>query len=124
MQSRLHEIKALGVTLALDDFGTGYSSLSCLHELPIDVVKIDRSFVSLARTSDYHRVLIEATVLMARTLGMGTLAEGIETAEQADMMRAIGCGKGQGYLFSKPLEREALVQWIRSEASHDDQALR
>ena len=84
MQARLHEIKALGVTLALDDFGTGYSSLSCLHELPIDVVKIDRSFVSLAQTSDYHRVLIEATVLMARTLGMGTLAEGIETAEQAD----------------------------------------
>ena len=113
MQARLHEIKALGVTLALDDFGTGYSSLSCLHELPIDVVKIDRSFVSLARTSDYHRVLIEATVLMARTLGMGTLAEGIETAEQADMMRAIGCGKGQGYLFSKPLERDALMQWIR-----------
>lgn len=116
MQSRLHEIKALGVTLALDDFGTGYSSLSCLHELPIDVVKIDRSFVSLARTSDYHRVLIEATVLMARTLGMGTLAEGIETVEQADMMRAIGCGKGQGYLFSKPLERDALVQWIRERA--------
>ncbi|MEP6970486.1 MAG: EAL domain-containing protein, partial [Betaproteobacteria bacterium] len=112
MQARLHEIRSLGVTLALDDFGTGYSSLSCLHELPIDVVKIDRSFVSLAQTSDYHRVLIEATVLMARTLGMGTLAEGIETAEQAAMMRAIGCGKGQGYLFSKPLERDALVQWI------------
>jgi EAL domain-containing protein (putative c-di-GMP-specific phosphodiesterase class I) len=112
MQARLKEIKSLGVTLALDDFGTGYSSLSCLHELPIDVVKIDRSFVSLAQTSDYHRVLIEATVLMARTLGMGTLAEGIETAEQAAMMRAIGCGKGQGYLFSKPLERDALVQWI------------
>jgi diguanylate cyclase (GGDEF)-like protein/PAS domain S-box-containing protein len=116
MQGRLREIKALGVTLALDDFGTGYSSLSCLHELPIDVVKIDRSFVSLAGTSDYHRVLIEATVLMARTLGMGTLAEGIETAEQADMMRTIGCGKGQGYLFSKPLERDALVQWIRERA--------
>jgi EAL domain-containing protein (putative c-di-GMP-specific phosphodiesterase class I) len=113
MQARLDEIKLLGVTLALDDFGTGYSSLSCLHELPIDVVKIDRSFVSLAQTSDYHRVLIEATVLMARTLGMGTLAEGIETEEQAAMMRAIGCDKGQGYLFSKPLERDALVQWIR-----------
>jgi diguanylate cyclase (GGDEF)-like protein/PAS domain S-box-containing protein len=113
MQARLDEIKLLGVTLALDDFGTGYSSLSCLHELPIDVVKIDRSFVSLAQTSDYHRVLIEATVLMARTLGMGTLAEGIETEEQAAMMRTIGCDKGQGYLFSKPLERDALVRWIR-----------
>ena len=112
MQARLHEIRSLGVTLALDDFGTGYSSLSCLHELPIDVVKIDRSFVSLAQTSDYHRVLIEATVLMARTLGMGTLAEGIETPEQAQMMRTIGCGKGQGYLFSRPLARDALVQWM------------
>jgi EAL domain-containing protein (putative c-di-GMP-specific phosphodiesterase class I) len=76
---KLHEIKALGVTLALDDFGTGYSSLSCLHELPIDTVKIDRAFVSLAQTSDYHRVLIEATILMAETLGMNTVAEGIET---------------------------------------------
>ncbi|MCZ4314534.1 EAL domain-containing protein [Comamonadaceae bacterium G21597-S1] len=113
MQARLHEVKELGVTLALDDFGTGYSSLSCLHELPIDVVKIDRSFVSLAQTSDYHRVLIEATVLMARTLGMGTLAEGIETTEQAALMRTLGCGKGQGYLFSRPIERDELVQWIR-----------
>ncbi|MEO7940339.1 MAG: bifunctional diguanylate cyclase/phosphodiesterase, partial [Burkholderiaceae bacterium] len=120
MQARLREISVLGVTLALDDFGTGYSSLSCLHELPIDVVKIDRSFVSLAQTSDYHRVLIEATVLMARTLGMGTLAEGIETAGQASMMRILGCGKGQGYLFSEPLLREALVQWIRSEAVLND----
>lgn len=115
MQARLHEIKALGVTLALDDFGTGYSSLSCLHELPIDLVKIDRGFVSLAQTSDYHRVLIEATVLMARTLGMGTLAEGIETPEQATLMRTLGCGKGQGYLFSRPLERDALARWIESE---------
>lgn len=119
MQARLHEVKALGVTLALDDFGTGYSSLSCLHELPIDLVKIDRSFVSLAQTSDYHRVLIEATVLMARTLGMGTLAEGIETASQASLMRSLGCGKGQGYLFSMPLERDALVQWIRAETPQE-----
>ncbi len=115
MQARLHEIKALGVTLALDDFGTGYSSLSCLHELPIDVVKIDRSFVSLAPTSDYHRVLIEATVLMARTLGMGTLAEGIETDTQATLMQTLGCGKGQGYLFSWPLQRDALVEWIHGQ---------
>lgn len=112
VQSKLGEIKALGVTLALDDFGTGYSSLSCLHELPIDTVKIDRSFVSVAQTSDYHRVLIEATILVAETLGMNTVAEGIETVGQADLMRALGCGKGQGYLFSAPLERAALARWI------------
>lgn len=112
VQSKLREIKDLGVTLALDDFGTGYSSLSCLHELPIDTVKIDRAFVSMAQSSDYHRVLIEATILVAETLGMNTVAEGIETAGQADLMRALGCGKGQGYLFSPPLERTALARWI------------
>ena len=114
VQTTLHEIRALGVALALDDFGTGYSSLSCLHELPVDTVKIDRSFVSQAQTSDYHRVLIEATIRMAQALGLGTVAEGIETQEQAALMKLLGCAKGQGYLYSKPLEREALVQWIRA----------
>ncbi|MFM2274991.1 MAG: hypothetical protein RL211_863 [Pseudomonadota bacterium] len=114
VQACLHEIKALGVTLALDDFGTGYSSLSCLVELPIDTVKIDRTFVSAAQDSDYHRVLIEAMLLVARTLGMSTVAEGIETAGQAVMMKVLGCTKGQGYLYSRPLTRDALVRWIES----------
>jgi diguanylate cyclase (GGDEF)-like protein/PAS domain S-box-containing protein len=114
IQSRLREIKALGVTLALDDFGTGYSSLSCLAELPIDTVKIDRAFVSVAQASDYHRVLIEATILVAETLGMTTVAEGIETAEQAAMMKKLRCTKGQGYLYSKPLSCDALVNWIEA----------
>jgi EAL domain-containing protein (putative c-di-GMP-specific phosphodiesterase class I) len=117
VQTRLHELKALGVTLALDDFGTGYSSLSCLHELPVDTVKIDRSFVSVAQTSGYHRVLIEATILVAETLGMRTVAEGIETSAQADMMRFLRCNKGQGYLFSQPLALPALIQWISAQAA-------
>ena len=117
VQAHLHEIKALGVTLALDDFGTGYSSLSCLHELPIDTVKIDRAFISMAQSSDYHRVLIEATILVARTLRMSTVAEGIETVGQADLMRALGCSKGQGYLFSAPLSGQALVAWIAQRAA-------
>jgi EAL domain-containing protein (putative c-di-GMP-specific phosphodiesterase class I) len=79
VQQRLHELKALGITLALDDFGTGYSSLSSLHLLPVDTVKIDRSFVCQADTSHHHRVLIEATVKVAQSLGMNTVAEGIET---------------------------------------------
>ena len=79
VQQRLHELKALGIKLALDDFGTGYSSLSSLHLLPVDTVKIDRSFVSQADTSHHHRVLIEATVKVAQSLGMDTVAEGIET---------------------------------------------
>ena len=89
-RARLREIKALGVRIALDDFGTGYSSLACLHQLPVDTVKIDRSFVSHAETSDYHRVLIEATIRVARTLGMDTVAEGIETASQAVAAAAAG----------------------------------
>lgn len=115
MQLILREIRALGVALSLDDFGTGYSSLSCLHELPVNQVKIDRSFVSLAPRSDYHRVMIDATIRMARTLGLQTVAEGIETAEQAELMAALGCGKGQGYLYSQPLNARDLEQWAQAQ---------
>jgi diguanylate cyclase (GGDEF)-like protein len=117
IQERLHELKAVGVTLALDDFGTGYSSLSSLHLLPVDTVKIDRSFVSQSDTSAHHRVLIEATVKVAQSLGMGTVAEGIETVEQEQAVRAQHCAKGQGYLFSRPLLDAALVQWVRARAA-------
>ena len=112
IQSRLHELRSLGVTLALDDFGTGYSSLSSLHLLPVDTVKIDRSFVSLADTSAHHRVLIEATIRVARSLGMKTVAEGIETETQAAVIRALGCDKGQGYLYSRPVEGAELARWL------------
>lgn len=115
VQSQLHELKAIGLTLALDDFGTGYSSLSSLHQLPIDTVKIDRSFVSLGDTSHHHRVLMEATVRVAASLGMGTVAEGIETMAQAAVVRELGCQKGQGYLFSKPLSSADLVTWLQQD---------
>jgi EAL domain-containing protein (putative c-di-GMP-specific phosphodiesterase class I) len=73
---------------------------------------VDRSFVSQAEVSAYHRVLIEATIRMAQTLGLQTVAEGIETAGQAELMAMLGCDKGQGYLYSKPLEADALVEWV------------
>jgi predicted signal transduction protein with EAL and GGDEF domain len=111
-RARLKELKALGIRIALDDFGTGYSSLACLHQLPVDTVKIDRSFVMHAETSDYHRVLIEATIRVAETLGMDTVAEGIETAGQAALMRRLHCGRGQGYLWARPLEADALCLWL------------
>jgi diguanylate cyclase (GGDEF)-like protein len=114
VQERLHELKALGITLALDDFGTGYSSLSSLHQLPVDTVKIDRSFVCQADTSHHHRVLIEATVKVAQSLGMSTVAEGIETEAQAAAVRDQFCAKGQGYLFSRPLTSPALLDWLRA----------
>jgi diguanylate cyclase (GGDEF)-like protein len=112
IQQRLHELKTLGIQLALDDFGTGYSSLSSLHLLPVDTVKIDRSFVSQADTSHHHRVLIEATVKVAQSLGMKTVAEGIETQSQADIVRAQCCAKGQGYFYSRPLPSDDLLAWL------------
>ena len=112
VQRHLHELKALGVKLALDDFGTGYSSLACLHLLPVDTVKIDRSFVSQADTSAHHRVLIEATVRVAHSLGMDTVAEGIETEAQAGVVSLLGSDKGQGYLYSRPLATEDLESWL------------
>jgi diguanylate cyclase (GGDEF)-like protein len=108
VRAELGALKALGLTLALDDFGTGYSSLSSLHQLPVGTVKIDRSFVSDAVSSPHHQVLIEATIRVARSLGMSTVAEGIETLEQAELLRRLGCDKGQGYFFCRPLEPEAL----------------
>ena len=110
--AQLHELKALGVTLALDDFGTGYSSLSSLHQLPVDVVKIDRSFVSQVESSPHHRVLIEATVMVAQSLGMSTVAEGIETEGQLAALKQLRCDKGQGYLLSKPMGSTAASEWL------------
>ena len=109
---RLHELHALGIRLALDDFGTGYSSLACLHQLPVHVVKIDRSFVSQVDSSSHHRVLIEATILVARSLGMGTVAEGIETEEQASELARLQCDKGQGYLFARPMPAAQATEWL------------
>lgn len=107
----LLSLKSLGIQLALDDFGTGYSSLACLHQMPVNTVKIDRSFVCHADTSMHHRVLIEATVMVAHSLGMDTVAEGIETAAQAAVVMRLGCDKGQGYLYGKPMEARDLAAW-------------
>jgi diguanylate cyclase (GGDEF)-like protein len=113
MQQCLHELKKLGLTLALDDFGTGYSSLACLHLLPVDTVKLDRSFIWQADASSHHQVLIEATVMVAHNLGMRIVAEGVETAAQAETVKRLGCDKGQGYFYSRPATAEALADWLR-----------
>ncbi len=117
VQHQLQALKRLGVSLALDDFGTGYSSLSNLHLLPVDVVKIDRSFVSQAETSAHHRVLIEATVKVAKSLGMTTVAEGIETDRQAEHLVALRCDKGQGYLYARPLSATDASRWLAEHAA-------
>jgi EAL domain-containing protein (putative c-di-GMP-specific phosphodiesterase class I) len=99
----LQAIKDIGVKLDLDDFGTGYSSLSCLHQFPLDVLKIDRSFVANIERGEAFAALIQAVALLARNLGIHVVAEGIETAEQLAVLKALDCEFGQGYFFAKPM---------------------
>jgi EAL domain-containing protein (putative c-di-GMP-specific phosphodiesterase class I) len=105
---RLDEIAAIGVGLSLDDFGTGYSSLSYLSRFPIQLIKIDRSFVSGLGRSDTDEAIIGAVVSLADRLGRRVLAEGIETAEQAAHVARLGCQLGQGYLYGRPEPANAL----------------
>ncbi len=113
----LRELKAIGVKLAIDDFGTGYSSLSYLRELPIDVLKIDKSFVDGIAVSEQRLALVEGIIRIARTLHLAVIAEGIETEVQRDLLVSMGCQYGQGYLLAMPVapvQAEALVRVGRS----------
>ena len=101
--AQLAEMRHWGVTIALDDFGTGYSSMSILRQLPIDVMKVDRSFVVGLGTDDGAMAVTHAIVALARSLRLHLVAEGIETEAQAEVLRSMGCDELQGYLFSRPL---------------------
>ena len=100
--SKLHQLKALGVSIVLDDFGTGYSSLSYLRMFPFDKIKIDRSFVAEIATRSDCAAIVTAIIGLARCLDMVTTAEGVETIEQFELLRIAGCGQVQGYLFGGP----------------------
>lgn len=104
---KMSRLKAIGVHLALDDFGTGYSSLSTLRAFPIDTLKIDRSFISRLGEEDGAMAIVEAILALAKTMRMDVTGEGVETDSQHQMIRAMGCNTGQGYLFDKPLTAEA-----------------
>ncbi|WP_319529710.1 EAL domain-containing protein [uncultured Cohaesibacter sp.] len=105
----LKKISKLGVSIAIDDFGTGYSSLSYLHRFPIDVLKIDQSFIRDMNGDPKKLVVLKAIIMMAQGLGIKTVAEGIETKYAADQLRAFNCDLGQGYLWSKPGKAEGLL---------------
>jgi diguanylate cyclase (GGDEF)-like protein/PAS domain S-box-containing protein len=107
---RFHRLKALGVRLAIDDFGTGYSSLSYLHRFPIDILKIDRSFISRLTNSDNGPELARAVITLGETLGLDTVAEGIEFEPQLTALLALGCVAGQGFLFARAGSLAALSQ--------------
>jgi diguanylate cyclase (GGDEF)-like protein/PAS domain S-box-containing protein len=108
----LSEVKALDVDLALDDFGTGYSSLSYLNRFPIDLLKIDHSFVRGMESNSENAKIVNVIAMLAKTLGLDLVAEGVETPRQAAMIRSLGCDFAQGYLFSRPLPAESIDELL------------
>jgi len=107
----LHGLKHLGVRLALDDFGTGYSSLAYLTQLPIDTLKIDRSFIDQLSENGQSRAIVRSITALAQALGLSTVAEGVETQSQLDSLQALGCKEVQGYFFARPMPADDLPQW-------------
>jgi EAL domain-containing protein (putative c-di-GMP-specific phosphodiesterase class I) len=105
---QLHDLKALGIRLAMDDFGTGYSSLSYLSRFPVDILKMDRSFVG----SEDNEALTSAIIALGTSLSLEVVAEGIELPEQATSLEELGCELGQGYLFAKPMSSSALAEFL------------
>jgi diguanylate cyclase (GGDEF)-like protein len=113
---RLSRLRDLGIPLALDDFGTGYSSLSHLTSLPIDIVKIDRSFVAGLGRSRRKTAVVAAVLALGRELGLDTVAEGIETVEQLELVQTLGCQYGQGHLYARPLDGDDVERFIAGRA--------
>jgi EAL domain-containing protein (putative c-di-GMP-specific phosphodiesterase class I) len=109
----LRALRALGVRIAIDDFGTGYSSLSYLRQMPVDVLKLDKSFIDDILLSEQQRALVEAIVTLSRNLDLAVVAEGIEEPAQRDALAGMGCPYGQGYLFSKPVWPDEIARLAR-----------
>jgi EAL domain-containing protein (putative c-di-GMP-specific phosphodiesterase class I) len=116
----LKELSALGVQLAIDDFGTGYSSLSYLRQFPVNTLKIDKSFVDGITHESERATLASAIIELGRSLGLKTVAEGIEEAEQLAELSALGCDVGQGYHFARPLDAEAFERMLAGDSPRDD----
>ncbi|CAM3622733.1 Diguanylate cyclase [Deinococcus saxicola] len=110
--AQLSQVRALGVSVALDDFGTGYASLELVRELPLDKLKLDRSFVTGAERDRRRQVIVASTIRMAGDLGLQVVAEGVETTQQQDMLLALGCPLAQGYLYARPLCPEDLLNLL------------
>ena len=116
-QYSLNGLRRLGVQLEIDDFGTGYSSISYLRKLPVNVVKIDRSLISGLGADEQQRNFVAAVLHLIHACGLKALAEGIETAEQAEVLARMGCGSGQGYYFGRPAPAGEIVALIGLDSS-------
>ena len=114
---RLAALKDTGVRIAIDDFGTGYSSLAYLQQFPVDILKIDRSFISTMADSPESGALVRTLVQLGKTLGLETLAEGIEETEQRSQLEREQCDSGQGYLFARPLDADAIETFLADRRS-------
>ena len=110
----------MGVTLAIDDFGTGYSSLAYLKRLPVDELKIDRSFVANMASDESDAVIVRSTIELARNLGLVVTAEGVEDGPTWQLLRNLGCQLAQGYFLGKPMTASRLVKWLRERADDQD----
>jgi EAL domain-containing protein (putative c-di-GMP-specific phosphodiesterase class I) len=111
----LRQLRSINVQLSIDDFGTGYSSLSYLHRFPINILKIDRSFVNRMCLEDESLGIVETIAILASKLKMQVVAEGVETGEQRERLRGLGCGYAQGFFFSKPVRKAAASELLRNE---------
>lgn len=114
--ANLLAIRALGVTIAIDDFGTGFSSLNYLAKIPLDTLKIDRSFVEEMTSAKGGLTLVSVIINLARALRLNTVAEGVETEEQLRQLKLLGCDEMQGYLFGKPVPVESFEQKYMSQS--------
>ena len=118
----LTELSQLGIRLSIDDFGTGYSSLSYLRQLPVDEIKIDRSFVMNMSEQADDAVIVRSTVDLGRNLGLDVVAEGVESLELWNRLRDLGCKIAQGYYLSRPLPSDQLLAWIQSRRQEESRA--
>lgn len=123
-QKQMKYLRGLGIRFSIDDFGTGYSSLSYLHRLRVDAIKLDRSFVQSIDTDEAARRLVQAMIGVAEGLGLGVIAEGVETEDQRTALIAAGCPTMQGYLFSRPRPPAELEEYLRAATSNTDDLLR
>jgi EAL domain-containing protein (putative c-di-GMP-specific phosphodiesterase class I) len=102
------------VKLSIDDFGTGYAMMQQLKNIPATELKIDKSFVMDMLSNDRDRIMVQKTIEMGHELGMHVIAEGVETQEQLDLLRAYGCESAQGYFFSRPIPVKEMVNWLET----------